>query len=682
MSTSLVFPFDSTGLSPKNLVENELRVVLPPAGIKDQSFIVPNAAAFFGSSLVIKDSPNATGRVLREHVDYELSHYSVAASLATGKPCYGSITFIDRYYTGNVYLTYRSVGGDFSRFDHTWVEQQTKERYAMRHVTFDQIVGVPSEFPSDIHTHKPEDMVGLSELATGLTNIAEAIREANRADVTTFIAQLGNHLSSTGTHSPSQVGLGNVFNYKVATAADIDSQKFDRYVTAGVLSAWVNAKLTALANTIPAAANLTNYYTKSEANNQFIDTTEFAQLTYNRTQIEDKIAQAIANSSIDLTSYAKKTDLTPYAKTTDVQTIMNQALAGATVDLTGYVKTTDLNPYAKTVDLAPFAKTVDLASYAKTTDLATYAKNIDLAPYAKTVDLVPYAKTTQLAPYAKTVDLAPYAKTADVQTMISQAFSAATGTSVDLTGYVRTIDLVPYVKTEDLTPYVKTVDLDPYVKTVDLASYAKTTDLATYVKNVDLAPYAKTVDLAPYVKTVDLAPFAKTADLAPYAKTVDLAPFAKTADLTGYAKTTDLAPFARTTDLAAYVKTTELTPYAKTADVQTSITTALSDYVPTFTIVNKTSNYTVAAGDLNGKTIIRCGNASGIVTITLPQTTATVEVGTQIHIRRVGAGDVTVAPASGVTIIPSDSLLLRRIGTTATFIKIDNTTWDCITELV
>ena len=135
MSTSLVFPFDSTGLSPKNLVENELRVVLPPAGIKDQSFIVPNAAAFFASSLVIKDSPNATGRVLREHVDYELSHYSVAASLATGKPCYGSITFIDRYYTGNVYLTYRSVGGDFSRFDHTWVEQQTKERYAMRHIT-------------------------------------------------------------------------------------------------------------------------------------------------------------------------------------------------------------------------------------------------------------------------------------------------------------------------------------------------------------------------------------------------------------------------------------------------------------------------------------------------------------------------------------------------------------------
>lgn len=376
MSTSLVFPFDSTGLSPKNLVENELRVVLPPAGIKDQSFIVPNAAAFFASSLVIKDSPNATGRVLREHVDYELSHYSVAASLATGKPCYGSITFIDRYYTGNVYLTYRSVGGDFSRFDHTWVEQQTKERYAMCHITFDQIVGVPSEFPTDIHTHKPEDMVGLSEVATGLSAIAAAIREANRADVTTFIAQLGNHLNSTGAHSPSQVGLGNLFNYKVATSADIDAQRFDRYVTAGVLSAWVTGKLT------------------------------------------------------------------------------------------GYVKTTDLESYAKTTE------------------------------------------------------------------------------------------------------------------------------------------------------------------------------------------------------------------------VETSISNALSEYVPTFTIVNKTGSYTVAAGDLNGKTIIRCGNASGTATITLPQTTTAVAVGTRIHIRRVGAGEVTVAPASGVTIIPNDSLVLHRVGITAAFIKIDNTTWDCITGLV
>ena len=510
MSTSLVFPFDSTGLSPKNLVENELRVVLPPAGIKDQSFIVPNAAAFFASSLVIKDSPNTTGRVLREHVDYELSHYSVAASLATGKPCYGSITFIDRYYTGNVYLTYRSVGGDFSRFDHTWVEQQTKERYAMRHITFDQIVGVPSEFPTDIHTHKPEDMVGLSEVATGLSAIAAAIREANRADVTTYIAQLGNHLNSAGAHSPSQVGLGNLFNYKVATSADIDSQKYDRYVTAGVLSAWVTGKLTALAETIP-VVNLTNYYTKSEANDQFIDANEFAQLTYTKTQIDDKIRQALSGSSVDLTGYAKTTDLLPYAKTTAVQTMINDAFNGATVDLTGYAKTTDL---------APFAKKTDLESYAKTTDL------------------------------------------------------------------------------------------------------------------------------------------------------------------TAYAKTTELASYARTEDLTAYAKKTDLAAYPKTTEVETSISNALSAYVPTFTIVNKTGSYTVAVGDLNGKTIIRCGNTSGTATITLPQTTTAVAVGTQIHIRRVGTGEVTVAPASGVTIIPNDSLVLRRVGITATFIKIDNTTWDCITELV
>lgn len=510
MSTSLVFPFDSTGLSPKNLVENELRVVLPPAGIKDQSFIVPNAAAFFASSLVIKDSPNATGRVLREHVDYELSHYSVAASLATGKPCYGSITFIDRYYTGNVYLTYRSVGGDFSRFDHTWVEQQTKERYAMRHITFDQIVGVPSEFPTDIHTHKPEDMVGLSEVATGLSAIAAAIREANRADVTSFIAQLGNHLNSAGAHSPSQVGLGNLFNYKVATSADIDSQKFDRYVTAGVLSAWVTGKLNALADRIP-VVNLTNYYTKSEANDQFIDQTEFAQLTYTKTQIDDKIRVALSNTSVDLTGYVKATDLSPYAKTTAVQTMINEAFSGATVDLTGYAKTTDL---------APFAKKTDLESYAKTTDL------------------------------------------------------------------------------------------------------------------------------------------------------------------TAYAKTTELASYARTEDLTAYAKKTDLAAYPKTTEVETSISNALSAYVPTFTIVNKTGSYTVAVGNLNGKTIIRCGNTSGTATITLPQTTTAVAVGTQIHIRRVGAGEVTVAPASGVTIIPNDSLVLRRVGITATFIKIDNTTWDCITELV
>ena len=247
-----------------------------------------------------------------------------------------------------------------------------------------------------------------------------------------------------------------------------------------------------MADTIP-VVNLTNYYTKSEANDQFIDANEFAQLTYTRTQIDDKIRQALSNSSVDLTGYAKTTDLLPYAKTTAVQTMINEAFSGATVDLTGYAKTTDLE------------------SYAKKTDLESYAK------------------------------------------------------------------------TEDLTAYVKK------------------------------------------------------------------------------------------TDLAAYPTAT---------DVQTAISNALSNYVPTFTIVNKTGSYTVVAGDLNGKTIIRCGNTNGTATITLPQTTTAVAVGTQIHIRRVAAGEVTVAPASGVTIIPNDSLVLRRVGITATFIKIDNTTWDCITELV
>lgn len=240
MSATLIFPFDSTGLSPRNLIENELRVVMPPEGIKDQSFIVPNAAAFFGNSLVIKDGTSTTARVLREHVDYELSHYAVAASLVTGKPCYGSITFIDRYYNGNVYLTYRTVGGDFSRFDHTWVEQQTKDRYALKHITFDQIVGVPSEFPTDIHSHKPEDMVGLKTVSDKLQAIADAITAERTVTIGTVWATIKDHLDSQNAHTKEQVGLSNLRNYAVAIYQDYVNRANNKYVTPQGLMAYLD----------------------------------------------------------------------------------------------------------------------------------------------------------------------------------------------------------------------------------------------------------------------------------------------------------------------------------------------------------------------------------------------------------------------------------------------------------
>lgn len=114
--------------------------------------------------------------------------------------------------------------------------------------------------------------------------------------------------------------------------------------------------------------------------------------------------------------------------------------------------------------------------------------------------------------------------------------------------------------------------------------------------------------------------------------------------------------------------------------VNTTITNTISAFVPQYRIVNKNGNYNVVAADLKGDTIIRCTSGSA-ATVTLPAIGSGMAIGTVISIRQVGAGVVTVAAASGVTISPNDSLSLRRVGITATLVYVANNSFDLITEL-
>jgi hypothetical protein len=70
------------------------------------------------------------------------------------------------------------------------------------------------------------------------------------------------------------------------------------------------------------------------------------------------------------------------------------------------------------------------------------------------------------------------------------------------------------------------------------------------------------------------------------------------------------------------------------------------------------------------------------VTVTVPaNATVAFPVGTEIHLRQAGAGQVTVAAAGGVTINTSETLLLRTQHATVTLIKVGTNEWDIMGEL-
>lgn len=232
------YPLDTSGLATTNLVKSELQNVQPPANIDQASFIVPRAAPFFIESMEIHTGPNKTGTKLVENVDFFFAHKFVAGCTFLGKMLYGSIVFTNSNYTGNVYLTYQTLGGDFVVNDAGIIERITNMLYRdIRFVTWDQIEGVPSAFPPDAHQHVVTDIKTMDDIHEALEQIAAALIGENggTGSESQAYALIAAHLANNSSaHTPAAVGLGNVRNYTIATEAEALSLRADRYMSPSV----------------------------------------------------------------------------------------------------------------------------------------------------------------------------------------------------------------------------------------------------------------------------------------------------------------------------------------------------------------------------------------------------------------------------------------------------------------
>ena len=225
-----LYQYDPFGTYPANLITNEMHAVTPPTDLTNANFLVPNAAPFFLDGLVIRTGPAPTDPVLDENVDYYLTHQFVEATQSLNKRIFGSITFVNQLYTGTVYLTYQTLGGPYTLNDYDVVRQLTNSLYAVRVVTWGQIVGVPVSFPPVTHPHHTSDLTGMTEIVAVLQLINQQII-ANGGNVNTLVATLTAHLTAAASHTKAQIGLPLVENYPPATQADIENITAGRYVT-------------------------------------------------------------------------------------------------------------------------------------------------------------------------------------------------------------------------------------------------------------------------------------------------------------------------------------------------------------------------------------------------------------------------------------------------------------------
>jgi hypothetical protein len=96
-------------------------------------------------------------------------------------------------------------------------------------------------------------------------------------------------------------------------------------------------------------------------------------------------------------------------------------------------------------------------------------------------------------------------------------------------------------------------------------------------------------------------------------------------------------------------------------------------------INGKTDDYTLGLTDAHA--LVRV-NAESAKTVTVPANgDVAFKVGVTVHIRQVGAGQVTISGGDGVTINTPDTLKLRTQHSMATLIKVGTDEWDLVGDL-
>lgn len=208
-----VYNFDPTGTSSANRIVNEQHVITA-VNFRDYHYVIPKFAPFFQHNFQIRiQFPDQSVRTLIEGQDYYLSNQFLDASRACAKPIYGSISFLDTNLYGIMSISYNTVGGIWNLSPAEITRILAEEMRNPRTTTWEQITYLPERFPVVDHEWDLVDMVGASSLVESIDSVRDAVLAANGGG----LAAHTNRLDNPHAVTKSQVGLGAVQNYGIAT---------------------------------------------------------------------------------------------------------------------------------------------------------------------------------------------------------------------------------------------------------------------------------------------------------------------------------------------------------------------------------------------------------------------------------------------------------------------------------
>lgn len=239
---------DLYGTNPDNLIPAEVQTVSAPSDEDDFFFTIPHCAPFFATSLVVMNDATGVPYVLGQ--DYVIGHYFIEAMGKTGRPIAGSIRFLRHNINSKVRFRYQTLGGQWG-FDKAKILAELSNQ-AINPVTraWGMIAPLPATFPPLPHTEDVLDIVSAEEIVESIDKLADVVEAAAEGTSASHINNKNNPHQVTAT----QVGLGNLSNFKFATSTQAVNPNF----TDAYMNPWATGLLITSMALTPLNAHINN----------------------------------------------------------------------------------------------------------------------------------------------------------------------------------------------------------------------------------------------------------------------------------------------------------------------------------------------------------------------------------------------------------------------------------------
>lgn len=163
------YPLDRTGTNPDNLVVEEVKTL----SVNPYRPAFPSYGPFFSDSLVVRD--HNTNALLVKDSDYKNVQLLRTPTLDTGKEIYEGIVVINPNVSGQIRLTYQTLGGLYQQTAQSLDALYNAFLADDRPVDWLNVLNKPATYPPSLHNHLLSDVFGFGPVVTELERIRNAI---------------------------------------------------------------------------------------------------------------------------------------------------------------------------------------------------------------------------------------------------------------------------------------------------------------------------------------------------------------------------------------------------------------------------------------------------------------------------------------------------------------------------